>query len=30
MDVRIALTREGQILVLEQYDPERIQRFINR
>ena len=30
MDARIALTREGQILVLDQYDPERIQRFINR
>jgi hypothetical protein len=30
MDARIALTREGQILVLEQYDPEKIERFINR
>jgi hypothetical protein len=30
MDARIALTREGQILVLDQYDPEKIQRFINR
>ncbi len=30
MDARIALTREGQILVLDQYDAERIQRFINR
>ena len=30
MDARIALTREGQILVMEKYDPERIQRFINR
>ena len=30
MDARIALTREGEILVLEQYDAEKIRRFIDR
>lgn len=29
MDARIALTREGKILVLEEYDAERIRRFID-
>jgi hypothetical protein len=29
MDARIALTREGKILVLDQYDVEKIHRFIN-
>jgi len=29
MDARIALTREGKILVLDQYDAVKIHRFIN-
>jgi len=29
-DARIALTREGQILVLDGYDLEKIRRFIGR
>ena len=29
MDARIALTREGKILVLDQYDAEKIHRFID-
>lgn len=28
MDARIALTREGEILVLDDYDAEKIRRFI--
>ncbi len=28
MDARIAVTRLGEILVLDEYDPERIRRFI--
>jgi hypothetical protein len=30
MDARIALTREGQILVLDQYDAGKIQQFMSR
>lgn len=30
MDARIALTREGEILVLDQYDAEKIRGFIDR
>ena len=29
MDATIALTLEGKIVVLDQYDAERIHRFIN-